>query len=362
MKNLIGQRFGKLVVTGISGKKGGRRECLCDCGEIIVLVKSILTKIDGRKSCGCSRRKAQPLENYIGNKYGHLTIMSVTRDANNVKFFTTKCDCGYINDRNRNITDLINGRTKRCIKCKGLHLSDIYFTGIGDLSRTYFSMIKNIDFNITIEDMWEKYENQNGICNLSGQDLILDRSYGNKNKQTASIDRIDSGKTYTVDNIQWIHKHINCIKGSLNEDEFINFCSLMSKFDKNFIPINDYKEPISVNKNWKGYGEISGSRWYFIKNNARSRAMAFNLNIEDAWDLYLIQGGICALSGVGIHFEEPSEKRSKGNASLDRIDSTKGYTIDNIQWVHKRVNLMKWDFDQDYFIDICKQINKYRGI
>ena len=42
--------------------------------------------------------------------------------------------------------------------------------------------------------------------------------------------------------------------------------------------------------------------------------------------------------------------------SLDRIDSTKGYTIDNVQWVHKYINLMKHQLTQQQFIDFCKKV------
>ena len=43
-------------------------------------------------------------------------------------------------------------------------------------------------------------------------------------------------------------------------------------------------------------------------------------------------------------------------ASIDRIDSTKGYYIDNIQWVHKDVNRMKKDFEENYLFKICEAI------
>jgi len=46
-------------------------------------------------------------------------------------------------------------------------------------------------------------------------------------------------------------------------------------------------------------------------------------------------------------------------ASLDRIDSTKGYTIDNVQWVHTIVNRMKWNTDENEFIKWCDDIYEY---
>jgi hypothetical protein len=48
-----------------------------------------------------------------------------------------------------------------------------------------------------------------------------------------------------------------------------------------------------------------------------------------------------------------------GTASLDRIDSSKGYTLGNIQWVHKWVNLMKQDMTDQEFIEWCKTITNF---
>jgi hypothetical protein len=43
---------------------------------------------------------------------------------------------------------------------------------------------------------------------------------------------------------------------------------------------------------------------------------------------------------------------------LDRIDSSKGYTIDNVQWVHKIVNIMKHDVEEKEFFNWCKLITE----
>jgi hypothetical protein len=43
----------------------------------------------------------------------------------------------------------------------------------------------------------------------------------------------------------------------------------------------------------------------------------------------------------------------KATASLDRIDSSKGYTIENVQWVHAIINNMKWDMPQSEFLSFC---------
>lgn len=45
--------------------------------------------------------------------------------------------------------------------------------------------------------------------------------------------------------------------------------------------------------------------------------------------------------------------KKSGNASLDRIDSNMDYQEENVQWLHKDINMMKQQFDQDYFIQMC---------
>lgn len=45
------------------------------------------------------------------------------------------------------------------------------------------------------------------------------------------------------------------------------------------------------------------------------------------------------------------------NLALNNIlMMNKGYTRDNIQWVHKFVNLAKRNLSQDQFIDLCKEV------
>jgi hypothetical protein len=100
---------------------------------------------------------------------------------------------------------------------------------------------------------------------------------------------------------------------------------------------------------WKGRGEISGSKWNAFKSNAtkQNRQLKFDVTIEEGWNLFLKQNRRCALSNLELEFG------SNATASLDRIDSSKGYTLDNIQWVHKHINIMKWDLTQEEFIRLC---------
>ena len=107
-----------------------------------------------------------------------------------------------------------------------------------------------------------------------------------------------------------------------------------------------------------GYGEISGAFWATIKSGAKARNIDFNLTIQDAWNLYIEQSGKCALTSVSINFEPNSKKGSEKyrTCSLDRIDSMKGYDLDNVQWVHKDINIMKNRFDEEYFKEMITKV------
>ena len=106
---------------------------------------------------------------------------------------------------------------------------------------------------------------------------------------------------------------------------------------------------------------MSGDFWdSHVKRSASGekgnrKPVELSITKENAWNLFLKQNRRCALSGLELTFPKVSKDKS-WTASLDRIDSSKGYIEGNVQWVHKDVNIMKNKFDNKYFINICKLI------
>lgn len=125
--------------------------------------------------------------------------------------------------------------------------------------------------------------------------------------------------------------------------------------ENDFVNKGKYREN---NPAWKGHGSIGGGFFAQIKNSANHRGIEFNISINLINELYKVQNGKCALSGLNITLPKSDEHQSTGNytASLDRIDSLKGYTKDNIQWVHKWVNKMKQNLQEDEFLYLCNCI------
>lgn len=107
------------------------------------------------------------------------------------------------------------------------------------------------------------------------------------------------------------------------------------------------------------YKDIKTQIYNRIKRGAESNGLNFNLSPKFLWDLYEKQNRLCALSGQPISFSTSSKLRYKTTASLDRINSNKGYTEDNVQWVHKWVNLTKNKTSQSEFINWCNLITNH---
>jgi len=74
------------------------------------------------------------------------------------------------------------------------------------------------------------------------------------------------------------------------------------------------------------------------------------------------QADKCALTGFDLSMRTVKGKGPNAeSASLDRIDNDKGYTLDNVQWLHKDINWMKGRFDQQRFITLCRAVAEGSG-
>lgn len=113
----------------------------------------------------------------------------------------------------------------------------------------------------------------------------------------------------------------------------------------------------NAHKGWvNGVLRLSFVRKYEI--NAAMRGIDWNLDFGYLADLLIEQDFKCALTGWDIDAMEVGHN----TASLDRIDSSIGYEFDNVQWVHKMVNMCKQQYSQQDFIDMCNSVSKYNRL
>jgi len=89
------------------------------------------------------------------------------------------------------------------------------------------------------------------------------------------------------------------------------------------------------------------------KTRANKRGVYFDLLKEDIDRLFISQENKCAISGIEFTSNDYCP-------SLDRIDSSKGYSCDNIQLVCSCINRMKSNMIQDHFVNLCAAIADYK--
>jgi len=174
------------------------------------------------------------IENVVGKKFGNLLVLDFA-GVNRIqkrKLYLCKCDCGKEKILR---SDLITrGKVKSCgCLSKRRGIDNPNYSGFNGLSLLYFNKLKrdallrNLEFNITIDFLWNLLEKQNFKCFLSGQKIHIEPSRASKIEQTASVDRIDSSIGYIEKNVQWVHKDVNFMKQAFSQEKFINLCKLI---------------------------------------------------------------------------------------------------------------------------------------
>ena len=95
------------------------------------------------------------------------------------------------------------------------------------------------------------------------------------------------------------------------------------------------------------------------KSRAKLKEWSFDLDLDFLTDLYLAQNGRCALSDIPFVWgtlADLSVPHDPFMPSLDRIDSRKGYTRDNVQLVCWAVNDTKSHYSEREMARLYKNI------
>lgn len=80
-------------------------------------------------------------------------------------------------------------------------------------------------FDLTTEFLEQLFENQKGLCPITGFKITLEGSQEFELKRfTASLDRIDSSKGYTKDNVWFVTLQANYMKSQLTLEELVRWC------------------------------------------------------------------------------------------------------------------------------------------
>jgi len=234
LKDISGKKFGKLTALNRECINGSNSfwKCSCECGSFIVVKTGDLNS-GHNTSCGCRKREL------LGNKFGMLEVIEKLEYCDKYRSTLWKCKCECGNE----VILSSSGLTLKTRSCGCFKLisgpKQMYWKGKGELSISYLYKIhvhakrRQIPYNLEINYLWNLFLQQNRKCALSGRELFFSAKKGQK--QTASLDRIDSYKGYTEGNVQWIHKDINFMKQKYSQDYFIETCKEIVKFNKEVV-------------------------------------------------------------------------------------------------------------------------------
>jgi hypothetical protein len=183
---------------------------------------------------------------------------------------------------------------------------------------------KNIKLDLNIEQFSTLIKNKCFYCG----DIEKFSLGSEKMTEINGIDRIDSNKGYAEDNVVPCCSFCNYSKNTLS----------VSKFLRQVFHILSFNKKIEENKLYPNAFDNSKKVYY---TKYKQRATQRNIEFDMSEELFEeIRKNNCYLCG-----KSNSEDNLMG---IDRIDSKRGYVIDNIKSCCKSCNYIKKDFNTEY--------------
>ena len=112
-RDLTGQRFGRLTALEPTDRRDGSGTliwlCRCDCGNEVMVSGTQLTG-GYKKSCGCLSHP--PLKDYLGRRFGRLTVTAYAGKRAGMHRWECLCDCGSTTVVGQTL--LRTGKTRSC--------------------------------------------------------------------------------------------------------------------------------------------------------------------------------------------------------------------------------------------------------
>jgi len=231
IENLIDKRFGRLLVKEFYGKNKNNQslwKCKCDCGNITFVTSSHLMH-GHTKSCSCLLKELHESKrlDITGQKFGKLTVIKKSNEKYIYPFsnkwaylWECECDCGNKGLLFRS-AHLMDGSIKKDCGCTKLKAGQ---AGLNSLFNVYKTQAKNRNLNFELsKEIFEKLTKQN--CTYCGREPFQKSSNGSSISIYIynGLDRIDSLKGYTEDNVVPCCGQCNVAKMAVPQQDFLQW-------------------------------------------------------------------------------------------------------------------------------------------
>lgn len=234
--DLIGKRFGELLVLASTRALVGHKDvagwfCQCSCGIFMTLSTGQLTS-GGTLTCGCRKLLKGDL---IGQTFGRLTaIFNLEKTVNHGKLYLCKCRCGRF--KIVASEELKDGRVQSCGCLQKENYTELCrlaatrrrkALGVGNMGVVICSYRTNarnrgLEFNLTREQMINLFSRDCFYCGRPPSNIMNRKTY-NGAFMYSGIDRVDSNKGYTIDNVVSCCAECNWSKRKRSYKEFTNW-------------------------------------------------------------------------------------------------------------------------------------------
>lgn len=158
-----------------------------------------------------------------------------------------------------------------------------------------------------------------------------------------------------------VEKTATEIKRQKKKGKKLFYCNLSCAGKVNTAHLKPYQDKIkeySAKGNWaKKTDEYSQFR-YHLRNAKRHARQEIQITLQDLLELWNTQNGLCAVTKIPLlsKYFDDNKPKNPYQASLDRIDHTKGYTKQNVRFVCYMFNIARNNFSDKDVLEFCKKV------
>lgn len=224
--DLTGMVFNKLTVIRLAEKKNGKAFwwCKCACGnEKEIKVSTDVLKKGSTKSCGCAR-----IKDILGKKFGKLLVKEYLYTKDNNAYWICDCDCGNENIIVKSSSlSFVNKKSCGCLTKEVNHEKFALEFGESSFNSLYYEYIKmakkrNINFELTKEYFREIVNKNCYYCGIEPKQNFKSNKNAYGHYVYNGVDRLNSDKNigYIPENVVPCCGNCNKAKMDMSEENF----------------------------------------------------------------------------------------------------------------------------------------------